>query len=173
MASILLAALLQLDLDLKTGVANHPAEQHVLRILDIARRNVERTPESSTAEQAIHRPIEHERAPDEMARSEQGEKPDDSADSRVDPEPVRDWYALLKPSAKATVDVYVGREDLRASVWRETRSVMFQPGDEFGVIEEKPILSDIKFRQPVGVLGIGFTVGSCFIGIPIFGVPVE
>jgi hypothetical protein len=50
---------------------------------------------------------------------------------------------------------------------------MFQPDDDFKVNELVPILADFNFREPVGILGLGFTIGSCFIGIPLLGVPVE
>jgi hypothetical protein len=39
--------------------------------------------------------------------------------------------------------------------------------------EPDPIISDLRFKPQIHVAGIGFAIGSCFIGIPIVGVPVE
>ena len=41
------------------------------------------------------------------------------------------------------------------------------------LVEETPVLEDLQLSVPAGVLGIGFTIGSCFIGVPLAGLPVE
>ena len=58
-------------------------------------------------------------------------------------------------------------------MWRQTRSVMFAPTGEFVLKEEAPAIPDFRFRPRIHVVGLGVTVGSCFIGLPIAGVPVE
>jgi hypothetical protein len=50
---------------------------------------------------------------------------------------------------------------------------MFEPAGDFVVREEEPVISDFRFRPQIHVVGLGLTIGSCFIGIPIVGVPVE
>ena len=50
---------------------------------------------------------------------------------------------------------------------------MFESQNEFAVIEEGQIMANLDFIEPVGVVGVGFTLGSCFVGIPLVGVPVE
>ena len=50
---------------------------------------------------------------------------------------------------------------------------MFEDTGGFDVLTPKTIIADREFRVPVGVLGIGITIGSCFIGIPLAGIPVE
>lgn len=50
---------------------------------------------------------------------------------------------------------------------------MFESQNKLGVIDEVQIMADLKFKEAVGVLGVGLTVGSCFVGIPLIGIPVE
>jgi hypothetical protein len=50
---------------------------------------------------------------------------------------------------------------------------MFEPANEFVVKEEEPVISDLRFIPRIHVVGLGVTIGSCFIGIPLAGVPVE
>lgn len=77
--------------------------------------------------------------------------PADSPESLADSLPVRNWHSIADEAAKAIVDEYFRQEETR----------------------EEPILADIRFKPRVHVLGLGVTIGSCFIGIPIAGVPVE
>ena len=65
------------------------------------------------------------------------------------------------------------QEESRTSMWRQSHSIMFQPGSDIVVREEESILSDFRFKPRVYVVGLGVTIGSCFIGIPLAGVPVE
>ena len=91
----------------------------------------------------------------------------------VDPQPVRDWHALARTAARARVDDFFGNEESRASMWLQTRSIMFKPASDFVVREEEPAIPDFRFKPEIHVVGLGLTIGSCFIGIPIAGVPVE
>lgn len=91
----------------------------------------------------------------------------------ADPAPARDWDAITRTVARASVDDYFRNRESRASLWRETRSVMFEPVDELLAQEEAPVLSGLRFKPEIHVFGLGVTVGSCFIGIPLLGVPVE
>lgn len=90
----------------------------------------------------------------------------------ADSEPVKDWDAMAKAAARARIDDDFRSEQSRASIWQQTRSAMFEPG-EFVAQEEAPVMSGVQFRPQVHVLGLGLTIGSCFIGIPLLGVPVE
>lgn len=99
-----------------------------------------------------------------------------TASSRTPPapaKPVRDWHAIAQEAAKASVDDYVRNEESRASLWRQSRTVMFQPARDFVVKEDLPVIADFQFRPEIHVVGLGITIGSCFIGIPLAGVPVE
>ncbi len=99
--------------------------------------------------------------------------PVDSPGPPADSQPVKDWQAIAVKAAKASIDEYSRQEKSRALMWQRTHSVMFQPTNDVLVKDEKPLLSDIRFKQYSHVLGLGFNIGSCFIGIPIAGVPVE
>lgn len=87
--------------------------------------------------------------------------------------PVKDWNLLAARTARDKIGERFKREDARATMWRQTRSVMFKPDKSFEVTEEEPLLANIRFRRPVGVLGLGITIGGCFIGLPIAGVPLD
>lgn len=50
---------------------------------------------------------------------------------------------------------------------------MFKPDKSFEVTDEEPLLANIRFRRPAGVLGLGLAIGECFIGLPIVGVPLD
>ena len=58
-------------------------------------------------------------------------------------------------------------------MWRQTRSVMFQPANEFVPHEQQPVMANLRFKPEIHVVGLGVTIGSCFVGLPLVGVPVE
>jgi hypothetical protein len=91
----------------------------------------------------------------------------------VEPEPATDWRAVADAAAKASVDDYIQDEEARASLWRASHSVMFQPGEQIILLDEEPLLADFQFVHRSRVIGLGLNIGSCFFGIPIAGVPVE
>jgi hypothetical protein len=132
----------------------------------------------ATDDQIVRPPPQEKIDSAEVAKFHQEAAPPDSrvppADlPPADSPPVRDWRLIAGKAAKEIVDDQFRQEKSRASMWRQSYSVMFQPGDEIAVKQEKPILADIRFIPQIHVLGIGLTIGSCFIGIPIAGVPVE
>ena len=91
----------------------------------------------------------------------------------VDPRPVKDWQAIAKTAARATVNDFFSNEESRASMWHQTRSIMFKPTSDLVVRGEEPAIPDFRFTPEIHVVGLGLTIGSCFIGIPLVGVPVE
>jgi hypothetical protein len=97
----------------------------------------------------------------------------------VIPEPVRDappptdWRAIAAAEARDSVADAFRQEESRALLWRRTHSVMFQPGDDFVLQDEEPLLADFRFIYRSRVVGLGLNIGRCFVGIPIAGVPVE
>ena len=90
-----------------------------------------------------------------------------------EPSPTRDWSAVARASAAHFVNAQFEGEEVREKMWRQTGSLMFADTGEFDVHEPTPIIADREFRVPVGVLGVGITIGGCFIGIPLAGIPVE
>ena len=90
-----------------------------------------------------------------------------------DEQPVVDWQNMI---AKTVASIGKGkreREQVRAPMWRKTHSVMFQSAGDFVPKQQEPIIPNFKFKPQVHVAGLGVTIGSCFIGLPIVGVPVE
>lgn len=84
-----------------------------------------------------------------------------------------DWSAAILESVAALRNEQRAREEAHASMWRQSHSVMFRPEDEFVPDTEAPALADLRFRPEMHVYGLGVTIGSCFIGVPLIGVPVE
>ena len=58
-------------------------------------------------------------------------------------------------------------------MWRTTHSVMFQSEGGYIPKQEVPIIPGFRFKPQVHVAGLGVTIGSCFVGLPLVGVPVE
>lgn len=84
-----------------------------------------------------------------------------------------DWNKAIAESVAASESEKRKQEEVRESMWRQTRSVMFRPANEFVPIEPEPVIAGLRFKPEIHVAGLGFTVGSCFIGLPLVGVPVE
>ncbi len=89
----------------------------------------------------------------------------------IPPEPT-DWQETITEFVATNRSEQIRREGSQSTMWRRTHSIMFKPEDEF-VPREDPVLPNFRFKPQVRVAGLGFTVGSCFIGIPLVGVPVE
>lgn len=87
--------------------------------------------------------------------------------------PLVDWNKAIAESVTALESEKREHEEVRKSMWRQTRSVMFQPTDEFVPNDQEPLLADLRFKPELHVVGLGFKIGSCFIGLPLIGVPVE
>ena len=85
----------------------------------------------------------------------------------------RDWHAMAKVSARQNIEDRFNQEAVRKSLWQKTRSVMFKGTGEFDFHEPATVIANREFRVPVGVLGIGVTIGGCFFGIPLAGIPLE
>ena len=83
----------------------------------------------------------------------------------------RDWTEIARNAAASAVDDSIERETNRAQMWSQSRSVLFKPDDEVTPGEADLQLPDLRFRRRV--IGLGATIGGCFVGIPLFGIPVE
>lgn len=90
-----------------------------------------------------------------------------------DPRPTEDWWAIPERAARASIDKQFRNEEIRASMWRQSHSIMFQPAGNLMAKEEEPVISDFRFKPEIHVVGLGVKIGSCFIGVPLAGVPVE
>ena len=88
-------------------------------------------------------------------------------------EPLTDWQAIAQEAAKASVDEDSRHEASRARMWLQSRSMMFQPAPNLNAGKANPALPDFRFKPQIHVVGLGVTIGSCFFGVPLVGVPVE
>ena len=84
-----------------------------------------------------------------------------------------DWHAMQKNVARSSVADLLEEHESREAMWRRSHSIMFRPADDFPTGEDEPAIPDFRFKPRIHVVGLGFTIGSCFIGIPLAGVPVE
>ena len=100
--------------------------------------------------------------------------PVENVDPASLPQPASvDLQALIAATVSNLGEEKAVEEQLRAAMWENTRSVMFQPGDELALQEQEPVLEDFRFKPELNIAGIGLKIGSCFFGIPLVGVPVE
>jgi len=170
--ALLLTALGSL-VDYSTGISKPSFDHGDPLIVHIQKGESEELQNLTTDNEAVHS------LPQEQDDSTEIEEPQEevrlvkSPQPPADPQPVTDWHALANEAAKTSVNEYYRQEESRASMWKQSRSTMFQPAKDMVVKEQVPILSDVRFKHRSRVLGLGINVGSCFFGIPIAGVPVE
>lgn len=96
-----------------------------------------------------------------------------AVDPESEPSSIADVYSMARQSVTRRVDDRFAKEQIRKSMWRSTGSMMFEDTGEFDFREPETVIADREFRVPLGVLGIGLTIGGCFFGIPLAGIPVE
>jgi len=92
---------------------------------------------------------------------------------QFDERPTVDWQNLIVETVASIGEESRRREESRERMRRTTHSVMFQPEGDYESRQQEPIIPDFRFKPQVHVAGLGMTIGSCFIGLPIVGVPVE
>jgi len=172
-AVALLLALLGSFVDFVVRVSKPGIEHGEPLTIHIRKGTGEEKPSSTTGNRAVRSLPQEQVVSDEFAEIQQELAPDDSPEPPADSPPVKDWLAIADEAANASVDEYYRQEEIRASMWRRTHSMMFQLANDIVVKDEEPILSDVRFKRRSRVVGLGINVGSCFIGIPIVGVPVE
>ena len=88
-------------------------------------------------------------------------------------QPSRDWRAIAAQVARATLDDYSRERETTEALWRRSPSIMFERADGPSFTDAEPVIADLRFVPEIHVLGLGLTIGSCFVGVPIAGVPVE
>ena len=168
-----LLALLGLIVDMSGNAVLPHAERGEL--LSVLIRNItdEPVPELSTDDAAGDSVPISELAPAEIMERKQAIAPVSPPGLADEAKPTRDWYILADLAAQAVVDEHFRQAEIRDSMWRQTHSEMFRPAEENLSLEEEPVLSDLQFIPQIHVFGLGVTIGSCFIGLPLVGVPVE
>ena len=74
---------------------------------------------------------------------------------------------------ESSVAAYSSESASRMAMWRQNHAIMVKPAGSFEINEEEPVIPGFRFKPEIHVFGLGFTIGSCFIGVPLVGVPVE
>ena len=166
-STLIVAALLAVDVGWRFELADSAGGQRLPLMIEIKRAEPTRLPPPPAEIETV-----------EVTQAERSRLYDESmiAPVEVEPaesEPARDWSRLSSSFAEQHVENLESREQALADMWRQSPSVMFESEGGPEAVEAPDVLADLDFREPVGVAGIGFTIGSCFIGIPIIGVPVE
>ena len=169
----LLLALLGSFVDLVVRVSKPSIEHGEPLTIHIRKGTGEEKPSSTTGNRAVRSLPQEQVVSDEFAELQQELAPEDFPEPPAHSRPVKDWRAIADEAANASVDEYYRQEEIRVSMWRRTHSVMFQPANDIIVKDKEPVLSEVRFKRRSRVVGLGINVGSCFIGIPIVGVPVE
>lgn len=83
-----------------------------------------------------------------------------------------DWNRAIAESVAPLANEKRKQIENRDAMWQQTHSVMFQPTNEI-FNGPAPLLAELRFKPEIHVLGLGLKIGSCFIGLPFVGVPVE
>jgi hypothetical protein len=178
-SSIILVALLTVEVNLNIDAVKSAATQDRQLTVDIRRSEPDRSrgikaDERTQALQADDEQLLKESERIAAADSRPREVSEGATEPPVGSVAPTNWNTIKERAARQIIDDHWRKEHLRASLWRQTRSVMFQAdGDAGARNEEAPLMANLDFREPAGVLGLGFTIGSCFVGIPLAGIPVE
>ena len=95
---------------------------------------------------------------------------------RAEAAPLRttvDWRVAAKSAAVEYLQTRSTADAQRMAKWRTSGSVLFKPEEEAPLDLDSQVLPSYPFRNPAGVAGLGLTVGQCFVGLPLIGIPVE
>jgi hypothetical protein len=164
-STVVVMAILSLDVHWRIDLAPESGGQRLPLMIEIRR-----------VEPVVEAPRPTEISPVEISPQIRTRLYDESVIAPVapvEPVPTRDWEAIAKDFSEQHVVSLQQREEALASMWRKSPSVMFESQNEIGVVDVEQLMANFDFREPVGVAGVGFAVGSCFVGIPLVGVPVE
>jgi hypothetical protein len=169
----LLLASLGLFVDFELNISQPGFERGDALIVHIRKDNPKKNSELTAFEKSARSFPREQEAADVIAEVQRELPSVDTPEPAIESQPEKDWHAIAKEVAKASIARNIRQEESRASMWRQSRSNMFQPADDIQMLDEEPLLSNIRFIQRSRVFGLGFNFGSCFFGIPIAGVPVE
>jgi hypothetical protein len=132
-------------------------------------------------DRAAARKNETDRQPDSaQPLSEPSDAGGSGSDSEASEQPVpvvhdpnRDLQQLADQAIEAHLARSAREEVARRVRWRKSRSIMYEPPSDFSETPELPVLENFRFKPEIHVAGLGVTIGSCFFGIPLVGIPVE
>jgi hypothetical protein len=132
-----------------------------------------KTPDSTPGDKVVRSLPPEEVVSTEITEVEQEVAVVDSPQPPDESPPVPDLHAISSEAAKASVAEHFSQEETRAAMWQQSHSIMFQPAKNTAAMDKEPLLSAVRFKRRSRVIGLGLNIGSCFIGIPVAGVPVE
>jgi len=169
----MILALLGSLIDFAVSISKPKRENGERLVVHIKKVEGENRSDLMTGDQVIRSTAREEITSVEFAEHQQEIASVDTSEPATDAPPVKNWRGIADEAIKSSIDEYFAQEESRASMWRQSRSIMFQPTSKIVVNDKEPIISDFRFKPRVHVAGLGVTIGSCFIGIPIVGVPVR
>ena len=148
-----------------------PASDPVLSV-KIYQNEAEPVPELDIVEEPIPPDVRETETTAERVPAPQEPPPSEPNDPIPTEKPSIDWAGAINETVGALAIRKTEREDARQTMWRQTHSVMFRQSNEFVPKEQQPV-ADLHFKPELHVVGLGFKIGSCFVGVPLVGVPVE
>ena len=172
-AIALLLAMLELLFDFGASTSNPGIEPGDSLTVHIIKGEGEKHSASTPVEKEVRSLPQEEIISTEIAELQQDVTPVISPEQPDESQPVKDWRAIANEAVKASVDEHFRQEETRSSMWQRSHSIMFQPTNSTALIDKEPVLSGVRFKHRSRVIGLGLNIGSCFIGIPVAGVPVE
>ena len=165
--------LLEVFLDFEVSAAKRTYTEGQGLTVHLRQKDADSDPERVSGEQTDDIQVREIISVAEISTAPDDPTPAIAPASRPDERSAIDWRKMITESVAAIGDERVGQEASRSSMWRQSHSIMFQPEREPALRELDPILPNFRFKPQVYVAGLGITIGSCFVGIPIIGVPVE
>ena len=170
---LIVIALLEVFLDFEVSTPKRSSTQGQSLTVHLRQNDADSKPERISGEQADDLQLREIVSVAEISTAPEDATSVIPPESQPDERSAADWRNMITESAAAIGNEKVRREVSRSSMWRQSHSIMFQPESEHVLWEQDPIIPNFRFKPQVHVAGLGITIGSCFIGIPIVGVPVE
>ena len=166
-------ALLEVFLDFDVSTKKRSSTKEQILTVHLRQNEADSIPEHVSGEQADELQLREVVSGDEVSAAPEDAASVISPESQPDERSALDWRRMITESVTAIGNEKVRQEESRRSMWRQSHSIMFRPESEQVLREQDPIIPNFRFKPQVYVAGLGMTIGSCFIGIPIVGVPVE
>lgn len=165
-------ALLEVFLDFDVSTTKRSSTQEQSLTVHLRQNNADSKPERVSGEQGDDLQLREIVSVAEISTAPEDATSVIPPESQPDERLATDWRKLITDSVTAIEDEKVRQEVSRSAMWRQSYSIMFQPESEQVLREQDPVIPNFRFKPQVHVAGLGITLGSCFIGIPIVGVPV-
>lgn len=166
-------ALLEVFLGFDVSMPKSSSTQEQSLTVHLRQNDTDSKPEPVSGELAGDLQLQEIVSVDEVSAAPEGATSVIPPGSQQDERSATDWRKMINESVAAIGNEKVRQEVSQTSMWRQSHSIMFQPESEHVLREQDPIIPNFRFKPQVHVAGLGITLGSCFIGIPIVGVPVE